>query len=161
MWIAFNDLPDTARIWIFQSSKQIDAAQNNLILENAKRFIDGWESHGKSLKGSLEIFHDRFVVIGVDEQHNPVTGCSTDASVNFVRFLGTELGIDFFDRLNLPILLEDRVELIPLQRFKKKDLPEAVTADSITFNNLIQAKGQLEEAWRQPVSETWLAKYLH
>ena len=131
-----------------------------VIREHARRFIEGWEAHGKTLKASLDIFHDRFVVIGVDEQFNPVTGCSTDASVNFVRFLGAELGIDFFDRLNMPILMEDRVELIPLQRFKKKDLPEAVNSESITFNNLIKEKGQLEGAWKQPVSQTWLAKYL-
>jgi hypothetical protein len=160
MWIDFNDLPESARIWIYQPDQEIDAQKEAAIRSHARKFIDRWEAHGKPLESSVEIFHGRFVVIGVNENFNPVTGCSTDASVDFIRSLGVELQIDFFNRLNLPIMVDGSIELIPLQRFKKKDIPEEVTTDSITFDNLINQKGQLEESWKRPVSETWLAKYM-
>ena len=160
MWTDLNELPESARIWIYQADQEIDAQKEAAIRSRARKFIDGWEAHGKPLQSSVEIFHGRFVVIGVNEHFNPVPGCSPAASVDFIRSLGAELNIDFFNRLNLPIMVDGNIELIPLQRFKKKDIPAEVTAESITFDNLINQKGQLKESWKRPVSDTWLAKYM-
>ncbi len=160
MWIEFEELPDHARIWIYQSSREFDSAITPRVTEEIKSFLAKWEAHGKPLRASSRVFYDRFLVIGVDESYNQVTGCSTDASVNFVRALGAELGIDFFDRLKMPVIIGDKVELIGLDRFRKKELPAEVGASSVTFDNLIQEKGQLDTSWKKQVSDTWLAKYM-
>ena len=160
MWIEFNELPDHARIWIYQSSKEFDSVITPRLTGEIQNFIAKWEAHGKPLRASSEVFYNRFLVIGVDESHNQVTGCSTDASVNFVRALGSELGIDFFDRMKMPVLIGEKVELIELERFRKKELPADVSESSVTFDNLIREKGQLDTSWKKQVSDTWLAKYM-
>jgi hypothetical protein len=160
MWIDFDELPDHARIWIYQSDREFDDELTTRVMKEIQSFIDKWEAHGKELRASASILYNRFLVIGLDESFNQVTGCSTDASVNFVRALGNELGIDFFDRLKMPVIIDEKVELIELDRFRKKELPSAVSESSFTFDNLIQEKSQLDKGWKKPVSDTWLAKYM-
>jgi hypothetical protein len=60
--------------------------------------ISSWAAHGAPLAGAFEIFYNRFVIVAVDETYNGTSGCSIDASTGWLKKLGMELDINFFDR---------------------------------------------------------------
>jgi len=160
MWIDFDKLPGHSRIWIYQSDRHLDDEMARQLLAFMKPFIENWEAHGSPLKGSVKILYNRFLVIGLDESFNQVTGCSTDASVHAVKEAGARFNIDFFNRTQLPFLVDNKVEVLALDKIRKKEIPANVSAETLTFNNLIDVKGDLESVWKKPVSDTWLSKYM-
>jgi hypothetical protein len=47
------------------------------------------------------ILFSQYLVISVDEKIVSASGCSIDSSVHFVKSLGSELKVDFFNRMNV------------------------------------------------------------
>ncbi|MCA6078564.1 hypothetical protein [Fulvivirga sedimenti] len=160
MWISFDELPESARVWIYQANREIDASTELEILKSLQDFIQDWAAHGSPLRGSARVYHKRFVVVGLDESYNAVSGCSTDASVNAIKAIGAVHQIDFFDRTQLAFLMDGQIKVYPLANVRNKEVPGDISPDTITFNNLIQVKADLDNAWKQPVRETWLARYV-
>ncbi len=160
MWISFDELPESARIWIYQADRTIDELTGENILDSLQDFIQNWAAHGSPLKGSARIYHGRFVVLGLDESFNAVSGCSTDASVHAIKAIGAKHEIDFFDRTQLAFLMDGEIKVLPLANVRNKEIPEEISPETITFNNLISVKGDLDSTWKQPVRDTWLARYV-
>ena len=50
------------------------------------------------------LYKNRFLILAVDESQASASGCSIDSSVKFVKAMESELGTDFFNRMNLVIL---------------------------------------------------------
>ena len=78
MYVDFEELPETARIWVYQSDRELDDAQLSAMRSSLKNFIEEWTRHGKDLKGSYTILYNHFIVLGVDESFNEVSGCSIE-----------------------------------------------------------------------------------
>ena len=55
MYVDFKDLPDTARIWVYQSDRELNASQTEEMSQVLKDFVEEWTRHGKDLKGSFAI----------------------------------------------------------------------------------------------------------
>ena len=94
MYINFNELPDTSRVWVYQSNREFTTAELAKITEKLKSFVNSWKRHGEDLKASFRIAYNQFIILAVDESYNNVSGCSIDASVNSIKQLEAEFGID-------------------------------------------------------------------
>jgi hypothetical protein len=92
-----------------------------------------------------------------DETDTSVSGCSTDSSVRFVKELGQQYGVDFFNRTNLAFFIKDKIQLLPFTQLQYAFDNQFITGDTLYFNNLVQTKEQLESSWIIPVKESWLA----
>ncbi len=158
MYIPFESLPDDAKIWVYQADRSLEENEVQRMTAAAKEFMDQWEAHGAPLSASFRISHNQFLIIGVDENANRVTGCSTDTKVRFVQLLQQKIGVNFFDRSLVAILDNDEVTLVPLQELKQRKV--SVGEDTLTFNNLITTKGQLNSDWKQPAGKSWLSRYI-
>ena len=76
MLVAFEELPESARVWIYQSDKILDSKQVDYIEEQAKVFCNQWSAHSTPLKSGYQILHKKFLVLSVDEGYNEASGCS-------------------------------------------------------------------------------------
>ena len=161
MLIPFENMPDNARVWIYQADKKLTDTDKIHIKDHGKSFCEAWAAHGAPLKCSFKIFHDQFLIITVDESYNMASGCSIDASVHFVKQLENDLQISFFDRSKVAFVLNDEVFLEPLSKLKSKVEEGAIQADTITFNNLVSVKGELDKTWMVPAKSTWLGRYFN
>jgi hypothetical protein len=56
---------------------------------------------------------NRFVIIAADEDRLAASGCSIDSSVRFIKQLGQEFNLDFFNRLMVYVLREREILRIP------------------------------------------------
>ena len=52
MYVDFESLKDSSRVWIYQSSREFDEQEMNDIGVKLKVFIEEWTRHGDDLKGS-------------------------------------------------------------------------------------------------------------
>ena len=165
MYLPFEQLPDHARVWVYQANRLLTDQETRFIQQEGQRFAARWAAHGQALQSSVAVLDYHFLVIAVDGQQQAPTGCSIDNSVGFVRSLQnvlTERGaeLDFFDRTLVAFRINDSVELIPLAQAKRQMAEGQIQPDTLTFNNLVATKGSLARQWQIPVQESWLARYL-
>ena len=151
-----NNLPDTSRVWIYQSSRKFSASEAAVINQKIKQFLGGWNAHKVEVAGDGKLFYDMFIVLMADENQVGVSGCSIDSSVHFIKSLGLEYKTNFFDRWNLAYVKNGEVINCHREDFEKKlDLGE-INDDTIVFNNLLQTKGDSNTKWQVPYRESWL-----
>lgn len=147
-------------MWVYQSDRRLSEQEKVFLEKSTSEFLADWEAHGAPLRAGYKILHDQFLIIGVDEQANPVTGCSTDTKVRYIQLLKSTLGVDFFNRTLIAILAKEQVHLIDLKDLKSGLTSFPIEKETLTFNNLINTKEQLESEWMKPASETWIARYI-
>ena len=155
MFVEFDKIPDTSRIWIYQSNREFSSEEVNVIKFNAKKFIENWTRHGDDLKGSFTIVYNRFIVIAVDENFANVSGCSIDASVRFIQQIQSELNIDLLNKLHIAFKTNDDVNSVSLNDFRSFIASDKITQDTIVFNNLVNTKADFESKWEVPAKESW------
>jgi hypothetical protein len=158
MFVEFDTLPGEARIWIYQAERALTSGEQDVVLATGRHFIDQWASHGAPLTASIKIFKAYFVVIGVDDRMLP-SGCSIDASAEFMRELGSKLNLDFFGRTNIPVFSQDQITLVPLSEIKHQVKNGQISQDTMLVNTLVQNKRGLED-WIVPLKSSWLSRYL-
>lgn len=158
--ISWNGLPDNARVWIYQSDRIFSDSEIERIEALGLSFINSWTAHGSKMKASYKIEHKAFIIIGADEQATKASGCSIDASVHFIQALEKELGINFFDRMNLAILKTEKISFVKSSELARKMEEGKFTEDDLTFNNLVPSKMEFEMNWLIPIKKSWVAQVL-
>ena len=159
MYVSFENMPPQSRVWVYQSNRGFKEDEEVQISELARQFVDSWAAHNAPLKASYKVFYSQFLVILVDEGLNQASGCSIDASVHLVKQVEQRYGINFFDRTKVAFLMDNDVQLESIGNLKNKISEGVITPQTLTFNNLVQNKGDLEEKWMIPAGESWLKRY--
>lgn len=107
------------RVIIYPASRPFTAKEGKVIAEKLYDFLTTWAAHGKPLSSSFKIEKNQFVVICVDEEKEPASGCSIDALSAVFRELDAEYDFGFFDRMKACYLENGEVKTMKLQDFKK------------------------------------------
>lgn len=160
MYVPFNELPDSSRIWIYQANRILKDNELEYVSSKANYFIENWKRHGEDLKASFVINYHQFLILGVDEQFNSVSGCSIDSSVRFIKDLETALQVDFTDKLNVTFKEGDVISLVQLSEFQEQVEQGKLSSETIVFNNMIQLKEELQTKWEVPVKDSWHNRFV-
>jgi len=162
----FKDMPLHSRVWIYQSIREFSENEITQLKTKAESFISEWTSHGKTMSACIEIYHNRFIIICVDETIASTSGCGIDKSVKFIQQLESDLGgnTSLLDRMNVAYRknapLNDEVgqgEIISCPISELKNLltfPEGQKGITV-FNNLVNTKAALEQNWEVPLEKSW------
>ena len=159
MYTNFEDLDKSARLWVYQAERSLTEEEKQFVLSNGKAFVESWTAHNNALHASIDLKYDQFIVLAVDETKSQATGCSIDKSVNFIRAIENELGIDLLDKSKIAFLKDDKVILENLPLIKSRVESEAITADLPTFNNMVTSKAEFESNWLIPTSDSWMSRF--
>jgi hypothetical protein len=160
MYVPFQELPDHSRIWIYQANRKLTSQEKQAAEAALQDFCESWVAHQQPLRTSFSIEHDQFVILATDEDYREASGCSIDKSVRALKTLGSQLGVDLFDRTKIAFLDKDNVVVYPLTHLKELFQSGALSGNTIMFNNLVPSRGDLASNWRTPVESSWLVKYL-
>lgn len=158
MLIPFNKMPDYARVWVYQANKNLTEVEVNYIQQNLENQVNQWAAHGAALVGSVQVLHNRFVIVAVDEMHNQASGCSIDASTRWLKDLGAEMNIDFFDR-SIAFVNNDQIQTVEMLKIKSLVAEEILTPDTLIFNNLVPNIGEFKNAWQISAANSWMKRY--
>ena len=151
-----NNLPDTSKVWIYQSSRKFTEREAVVINEKIKQFVMQWTSHKAGVIGDGKLLYNQFVVLMADESQVGVSGCSIDSSAHFIKALGTEYKSNFFDRWNLAYRKGDEVLGVHRDEFERLLNTGEINDDTIVFNNLLHTKGDFITKWQVPYRDSWL-----
>ena len=102
----FPELPDSSRIWLHLANRKLVASEEQFLKEQLTVFLDSWSAHGKRLQCNATL------LFSVDENIESASGCSIDSSVHFTKRMGSELGIDFFTRLEVLVIEGNETRLL-------------------------------------------------
>ena len=161
MLVPFNELPDDSRVWIYQANRSFTDEEITEISQKLDDFIEKWTAHGASLKASYDFKYKRFITLGLDQQINAASGCSIDASVQFIQQLEKEYNVDLLDKMNVSYKQGEFVAYKSLADFRKMAKEKAVSAKTIVFNNLVNNKAEYLSDWEVPASESWHKRFLN
>lgn len=160
MFVPFQTLPPTSRIWIFQANRPLSSEEMTLAEASLRDFTEEWNVHGHPLNTSFTIEFGQFIILAADESNQTASGCSIDSSVRVLKQIESSTGIDLFDRNKIAFRAGDLVTLVALKDLKQNFQEGILNEDTLTFNNLVSNKRDLEESWLVPAGKTWLKRYI-
>jgi hypothetical protein len=146
---------ENSRVWVYQSDKKLTDGQVEQIAQRLNSFTTVWTAHNNQLKAKAEIRYNRFLILIVDESQAGASGCSIDKSVNFMKSLEQEFGINLFDRFNLAYRNESEVVSLPRHDFEEQLKQGSINTGTIVFNNLVQNLTELDTKWEVPFKDSW------
>ena len=159
MFIPFESLPTHSRIWIYQSDRKFSDNEVLEIESALQTLTENWAAHGKSLEASCLVKYNRFIILAVNPDVQVVTGCSIDASVQFIQSLEQKYNVDLMDRMNVTFKTGEFIAYKSLIDFKKMAKAKSVSATTIVFNNLVNTIEEWEDFWEVPASESWHSRF--
>ena len=155
----FNQLPDNARVWVYQSNRAFSDVQVKIIEQQLSDFCAQWLSHNKQLKAVAEVRYKRFIILTVDEGYEAPSGCSIDSSVALIKKIEAEMQVDMFDRMNFAWKnKEGKVLSAPRNEFSELYANGEIGDDTLVFNNLVNTKTDLINNWEVVLSSSWHAR---
>lgn len=151
-----NTLSPLSKVWIYQSNRTFTESEAAIVAEKINEFVKGWTAHKLQVAGGGVLLHNRFIVLMADESNVGVSGCSVDASVHFIRAIGQEFKVNFFDRWNIAYKKDGEVLSCPRAEFEQLVEQGVITDNTTVFNNLVQTKSELESKWEIAYKDSWL-----
>ncbi len=152
-----SDFSPKSKVWIYQSSRLFTISEALEIEELLNAFTAEWVSHGDKVKAFGQLFFGQFIILMADETQTTVGGCSTDASMRFIKELEKKYGVDLFNRTNLAFVVKDRVQVLPMNQLPYAFENGFINEESLYFNNMIVTKADLDNNWIIPVKQSWIA----
>lgn len=158
---ALDELPGSARIWIFGAGRRLRSAEVASLLAAVDGFLAEWRAHGVPLRGARDWRCGRFLVVGVDVEAAPPTGCSVDALVGVLRRLEQDMGVRFLG--NEAVWYRDAqgaVQAASRAEFRSLAREGCVTPDSVVFDNSVTDLAGLRNGqWEGPARDRWHAAF--
>lgn len=151
----FNNLAPQSRIWIYQSNKEFSAAQVLTFEELKNVFLQNWESHGSSVNGKMEIVHNRFIVVAINEADEKSCGRSVDASIRFIKELEQELDLTLLNRMLVAYKKNEKIFSCSIGEFEAMAKTGEVDKNTIVFNNTVHSLAEFESSWESTVEKSW------
>jgi hypothetical protein len=159
MYIDFDKLPDSARVWVYQANRPLADGEVKTIEEALQPALSQWSAHGQPLLASAQVVENRFVIVGVDEGYTLPSGCSIDASVRTVQEIGRQVSVDFFDRSAAVQTVDGSVQTFALPAIKTAVADGVLIGDTPVFNTLVKTKAEFLSDWRIRAADSWLKRY--
>ncbi len=88
------------RVWVFIGKRALDATETAWANEQLVAFTQTWQSHGNPMNATGFVFENYALVIVANDSGVQASGCSMDKINHQIRKMGTELGVDYFERMN-------------------------------------------------------------
>ncbi|MBP8823895.1 MAG: hypothetical protein KBH07_09635 [Flavobacteriales bacterium] len=153
-------LPAHARVWVYKSATRFTPEQRAVLLERGKAFTAAWNSHGEAVPVAFDVLHDHFVVIAADLLDMTICGGAIDGSVQFIKKLENELGLQLTDRMVVHFERNGTIQACRVQEVETLLKSAELGADTPVFDDLVATKADLDTRFRTPLRNTWMARYL-
>ncbi len=121
--------------------------EQDYLNKQTANFTIQWAAHGKQLTASSAVL-DEYRVAICAEGDVEASGCSIDASVRFMKEMGAELGVDFFNRLLILSETDEGKKLVPFSELRNQPelsiyQPSITNLGELRINSSLKAKEYL------------------
>ena len=154
--IPFDKLPSASRLWIFPAERSLSPEEEHELLNRADAFLEKWEAHGQPLTCARDWRYHRFLLVAVDEDSVPPSGCSIDAMTNLLKKAGADFGVTFLDYASVYYRKNGEVERVSRSEFKDKVDDGEVGLHTPVFDHSITRVLHLRAGgWEKPAGASW------
>jgi hypothetical protein len=119
---------NASKFWIYFSDRSFTDQECKAIQIQINSFCEQWKSHGREVMSKGFIILNQIIILVADESQAGVSGCSADSSVHFVKSIGSEYHINFFDRNSIWQIENDELNAVDMQAIK------SLANEAIVFN---------------------------
>ena len=159
--VPFDQLPDSARVWVFASDRPLAGSQSERLLAEVDHYLEQWAAHGQPLTAARDWASDRFLAIAVDQRDAHASGCSIDGLFRTLQRLEPELGaslvasgqVHFRDRAGA-------VHGVTRDEFSERAVRGEVTRETPVFDATVDTAGDWRDRFERPAGESWHAGLL-
>jgi hypothetical protein len=149
MYLNFEDLPASARVWVYLADKDLDESRKTEIASFLKTGMETWAAHGEPLVGGFTFLENRFLIIGVDQQAHLPSGCSIDASTRWIKEIQAKFGIDFLSRA-IVSKIGGEMKFHSVFQIKKLIENGEIAEETLVFDQQVGTKAELENGFLKP-----------
>jgi hypothetical protein len=156
-----QDLPDSARTWVFGADRDLDESVTDLLLREVDRFIAQWHAHGAPLTAARDWKHGRFLTVAVDQSTAGASGCSIDGLFRALKSLEPRLGASLVTSGLL--FFRDprgRIESVDREQFAELSAKGTIGPDTRVFDPTVTTLGEWRARFELNAGESWHAKLL-
>ena len=144
---------------IFPASRSINHEENLDILMKIEDFLTSWNAYENPLQSNVCIEYEQFIIICIDENIEPASGCSLDALNNFIRKIEQKYQLELFDRMKAVFLENNTLKTLRLKDFcatlKNKELRSDILIFDFSSNN----EEEFSKRFLLPLKESWAKDY--
>ena len=153
---SFEELPGSARLWIFAADHELSDSDSDRLLGEIDRFLMEWTAHRSHLTAGRDWKFQRFLFIGVDESAAGASGCSVDALVREIQRLEKAIGVTLADRGPVLFRRGDAIERVSRGQFANLAGVGDVSPETCVFDNTLSTVGDVRAGrWEIPAREAW------
>lgn len=149
---------DTKTI-IFPASRSINHEEKLDILMKIKDFLTSWKAHGNPLQSNVCIEYEQFIIIRVDENIEPASGCSLDALNNFIRKIEQKYQLRLFNRMKAVFLENNTLKTLKLRDFRAALKNKELRSDILVFDFSSNNEEEFSKRFLLPLKESWAKDY--
>ena len=127
MKVPFDQLPENAKVWVYQAGSKLDDSQKTTVEELSNVFLEQWESHGIPVQGSVDVLNDLFVRVAAFTDEASMCGRAQDAQVRLAKELEGELNVELTNRMLLTFNINGDHKVVHIN-----DVPALVDSGEVT-----------------------------
>ncbi len=152
-------MTDSAKVWVYQSSREFTAEEVVVVNDALKGFVDSWQAHGAELTADFELVENRFIVLFVDESRSAASGCSVDSSVALIRDIERKYDLNLTDKGQVAFRSDYEIEVVAFKDIKAAVASTKITPSTIIFNNSVATYKEYKESWQIKSEDSWMKRY--
>jgi hypothetical protein len=157
--IAFSDIHDRARLWVFAADRPVSDVTPLLAAVDAH--LGQWAAHGVPLLCARDWRDDRFLAIAVDEAATGASGCSIDGLFRTISRVQSQVGADLLASGRVAWRDADgAIRVTPRGEFESLATSGTITADTPVFATLAESVGAWRSQCESPARDSWAAALL-
>jgi hypothetical protein len=157
--VPFDQLPDSARLWVFASDRELTGDDAGAVLSTVDEFLSAWKAHGVPLVCSRDWRDNRFLAIGVDVNAENASGCSIDGLFRALQQLERSVGSKLVGGGRAFYRTAAGIETSPRDQFVDRVKRGEVARTTPVFDTGVSAASAWRTRFEQPADVTWTARY--
>ena len=144
---------------IFPASRSINHEENLDILMKIEDFLTSWKAYENPLQSNVCIEYEQFIIICIDENIEPASGCSLDALNNFIRKIEQKYQLELFDRMKAVFLENNTLKTLKLRDFRAALKNKELRSDILIFDFSSNNEEEFSKRFLLPLKESWAKDY--
>lgn len=155
-FVQIEDLPDSARTWVFGAERALDAGATDLLLREVDRFLSQWHAHGAPLTTGRDWKYGRFLTVAVDQSTAGASGCSIDGLFRSLKALEPRLGASLVT--SGVVFFRGRkgaIECVARERFTALSAEGKITPKTRVFDPTVTTLGEWRARFELDAAQSW------
>lgn len=151
-----EDLPNSARTWVFGADSNLDEGATDLLLREVDLFLSQWHAHGAPLTAARDWRDGRFLTVAVDQSTAGASGCSIDGLFRSLKAMEPRLGASLVT--SGLVFYRDKkgaIESVNRERFTALSTGGKVNSKTRVFDPTVTTLGEWRARFELDAAHSW------